>query len=116
MHPGKRTKEKNTKREQKSEIFLQMLLILIIIVQNSLCQTIFITKYEEKIYMKNFAACHLYDYVNETNTIVVKIADDHKFLDINDIQIGISHIYLPLEVHTERNSGTKEIFRINYII
>ena len=48
--------------------------------------------------MKKYAACHLYDYENETSTIIVKIGEDHEFLDINDIQIGINHIYLPPEV------------------
>ena len=74
------------------------LIILEMSVAESFTQTVNITKYGEKIDMKKYAACHLYDYENVTSTIIVKIGDDHEFLDINDIQIGINHIYLPPEV------------------
>ena len=90
------------KRNKNLKKFRKMLCIFSIILEISnaetFTQTVNITKYGEKIEMKKYAACHFYDYENETSTIIVKIGEDHEFLDINDIQIGINHIYLPPEV------------------
>jgi len=89
------------------------LIILEISVAESFTQTVNITKYGEKIDMKKYAACHLYDYENVTSTIIVKIGEDHEFLDINDIQIGINHIYLPPEVRILILNGCKTFAQKN---
>ena len=92
--------KRKKKPEKETEIrkFSPMLLIFSIIFQSSFAQTVEIRSYGQKIEMKKYSACHLYDYVNETSTIIVKVGAENEFLDIKNVQIGINHIYLPPEV------------------
>ena len=62
-------------------------------------EILYIKSYGEKIDLRQFASCHIYD-MELTNTITVKLSEDEdvEFFDIHDVQIGIGHVPLPIQV------------------
>ncbi|CAG5101987.1 Oidioi.mRNA.OKI2018_I69.chr1.g89.t1.cds [Oikopleura dioica] len=61
-------------------------------------EILYIKNYGEKIDLRRFASCHIYD-MELTKTITVKLSEDEdvEFLDINDVQVGIGHVPLPIQ-------------------